>query len=615
MRRANRLDLTVALCFVLAAAGEAVVRQHEDPGLLVFDIVGALGLLSLAVRRHRPVLTLGVLSGLGVLGTVLTPVLWPGAADTGGVWILALMLASYSVGAHASGPAVGLGPALPLLVVLTADLGTRSGWDRVSGIVFVTVFVGGLPTGVGRLVRVRHRALTTVRRQRAEIEAAQRQRQESVVLAERVRTAERLQPTLVDGLRRLASRAESGVDPAGIEDAARSLLTRTREEIVGLTAPVAVAPPPGQDPPADRLPAVRLTAQRWVVLAAGAITVGLVLETSTALPMSAPSWVLGPTALAVGVPLALLWWRPVPAAVVAFAVTAAWARLVAPLDGSLSETGFAMWTTFAVGALTRGPASALGLSACLLGQLLGVGTDDRLGEGLVLLVAWVGGRAVNRVSLLLEETRANNETLRQQEGQAAERALVAERLRIARDIHDVVGHTLTVITLQAGAARRLTPTDPRRAREVVGTIAAVAHDGLATLTHGSASEELSDIVARVREAGLAVDAELADEALLGHGERLVALRIVQEALTNVIRHAPGSRATVWVGRVGNCVEVRVANTPGTGAPSGRGNGRGLLGIRERVDASCGSVVWGPRAGGGFELRASLPMSAPLGVPS
>jgi hypothetical protein len=164
VRRASRFDLAVALCFVLAAAGEAVVRQHAEPWLLVSDVVGALGLLSLAVRRHRPVLTLGVLAGLGVLGTALTPVLWPGAADNGGVWILALMLASYSVGAHASGRAAGLGLALPLLVVLTADLGSRTGWDRVSGIVFVTVFVGGLPTGVGRLVRVRHRALTTLRR-------------------------------------------------------------------------------------------------------------------------------------------------------------------------------------------------------------------------------------------------------------------------------------------------------------------------------------------------------------------------------------------------------------------------------------------------------------------
>jgi signal transduction histidine kinase len=615
VRRANRLDLAVAVCFVLAAVGEAVVRHRAHPGLLVFDVVGALGLLTLAGRRRRPVLALGVIAALGVLGTALNATLWPGVPDTGGVWILALMLASYSVGAHASGPAIGLGVALPLLVVLTADLGTRTGWDRVSGIIFVTVFVGGLPTGVGRLVRVRQGALTTLRRQRADIEAAQQQRRESVVLAERLRTAERLRPTLVDGLRRLAVQAESGADPAGIEDAARGLLTRTREEIVGLTAPVAMPSPAGQAPPTDRLPTVRLTAQRWVVLAAGAITVGLVLETSAALPMHAPSRVLGPAALAVGVPLALLWWRPVMAAALAFAATAAWARLVAPLDGSLSETGFAMWTTFAVGALARGPVSALGLCACLLGQLLGVGTGDRLGEALVLLVAWVGGRAVNRVSLLLEETRATNETLRQQEGERAERALVAERLRIARDIHDVVGHTLTVITLQAGAARRVAPTDPGRAREVVGTIAAVAQDGLATLTHGSAAEELSDIVGRVREAGLVVETELADEVLLGPGERLVALRVVQEALTNVIRHAPGSRATVWVGRVGDCVEVRVANTPGTAAPPWTGNGRGLLGIRERVDAASGSVVWGPRPGGGFEVRASLPVPAGLGVPS
>jgi len=633
----------------MAAVGEAVVRHHGNRALLAFDVVGAMGLLALAVRRQRPVLTLGVLAALGVVGTVVTPVLWPGAADSGGVWILALMLASYSLGAHGSGPPVALGVALPLLVVVAADLGTRTGWERVSGIAFVTVFVGLLPTGVGRLVRLRHQALMTLRHQRAQIEASQRQRQESAALAERLRTTERLQPTLVDGLRRLADRAARGADPAGLEDAARVLLTRTREEIVALTAPVAkVAPSPrvaetgaevratgeargeaaggvegeteggtvaGPAQPPDHLPAVRATAQRWVVLGAGAITVGLVLETSSTLQLLGPSWLLAPAAVTVGVPLALLWWRPVPAAVAAFAATAAWARLLAPVDGSLSETGLAMWTTFAVGALTRGPGSVVGLAVCLLGQTVGVGTDDRLGEALVLLVAWLGGRAVNRVSLLLEETRANNEVLRTQEGEAAERALVAERLRMARDIHDAIGHSLTVITLQAGAARRLTPTDPARAREVVATVAAVARDGLATLTRGSPSGDVATLVERVRAAGLEVDGDLADEALLGPEDRLVVLRVVQEALTNVIRHAPGSRATVSVTRSADRVEVQVSNTPATGSPSGAGTGRGLLGLRERVAGLSGAVAWGPRPGGGFEVHASLPDRSAVGVPS
>lgn len=164
-----------------------------------------------------------------------------------------------------------------------------------------------------------------------------------------------------------------------------------------------------------------------------------------------------PAAVVVGAALALLWWRPVPAAVMAFAATAAYSRLVAPVDGRLSETALAMGVTFAVGALTRGRIAVLGLGVCLLGQLVGVGTDDPLGEALVLSVCWLGGRAVNQVSLLVEQTRANNAMLSGQESYAAEQALVAERLRFARDLHDAVGHSLTVITLQAGAARRLAP--------------------------------------------------------------------------------------------------------------------------------------------------------------
>lgn len=604
MRGANRLDLAVALCFVLAAMGEAVARHHSHPALLVVHALGSLGLATLAVRRRHPLLVLSLLATFGVVGTLLSAALWPTVPDTGGVWILALMLAAYSLGAHGSRRSLWLGMALPLLVVVAADLETRTGWDRISGIVFVSVFVGLLPTLVGRLVHLRHRALTTLHRQRSEIEARQQQRQESMLLAERLRTAERLEPTLVEGLRRLATQAESGADPASIEDASRSLLARTRDEVVALTSPVAATPSPV--PRVDHLPAVRATAQRWVVLAAGALTAGLVLETSSTLSPRTSAWVVVPAALVVGAALTLLWWRPVVAAAVAFAATTAYARLVAPVDGSLSGTALAMGATFAVGALARGPAAVLGLGVCLLGQLVGVGTDDRLGEALVLTVCWLGGRAVHQVSLLVEQTRANNAVLSRQESYAAEQALVTERLRLARDLHDAVGHSLTVITLQAGAARRLEATDPQRAREVIDTVGEVARDGLATLTRGSQLADVSTLVARVRSAGLVVDADLADEVRLGPEGRLVAMRVVQEALTNVIRHAPGARATVSVRRDGGRVEVRVANTPASGEPVGPGTGRGLRGIREQVAAASGDVSWGARPDGGFEVNATWP---------
>jgi signal transduction histidine kinase len=611
VRGADRLDGGTAVCFALAAAVEAVARDQGITGLLAFQCLGAAGLLVLAVRRRRPVLTLCVLTAFGLVGTLVQLLVWPQAEDAGGVWILGLMLAAYSLGAHARGPAVALGVALPLLVVVASDVTTTSGWQRVSGIVFVTVFVGLLPTAVGRLVRMRQQTLATLRRQQEEIEVAQRRREESAALAERVRTAERLQPTVLEGLRRLAADAEAGAEAGTLEAAARELLTRTREEVVRLTTPVTVTPEPAA--PIDLLPAVRLAAQRWVVLGAGAVTTGLVVETLGMRPLGAPPWTVAPTALTVGLALALAWWRPVAAVAVSFVATALWSRVLTPLDGSLSETALAMGSTFVIGALTRSRAAVLGLAVCLVGQLVGVGTDDRLGEALALVVVWLGGRAVSHVSLLVERTRANNETLRRQEPLAVERALLEERFRLARDLHDAMGHTLTVITLQAGAARRLARAQPERAREVAGTVADLARDGLASLTRGTTPDDLEGLVARVRAAGLVVETDVEEASLQDTATRLTVVRIVRECLTNVMRHAPGARAAVIVRRDAGLVEVRVSNTPASGGSAGAGGGRGLAGIRERLDACSGRVTWGPLPDGGFEVRAVLPVSSLVGA--
>ena len=103
-----------------------------------------------------------------------------------------------------------------------------------------------------------------------------------------------------------------------------------------------------------------------------------------------------------------------------------------------------------------------------------------------------------------------------------------------------------------------------------------------------------------------VDADLTDQAQLDPGQRVIAFRVVQEGLTNVLRHAPGSRATVVVRRGGDGVEIVVANSAPAGAASGPGTGRGLAGVRERVTAGAGQVAWGSREDGGFEVRALLP---------
>jgi signal transduction histidine kinase len=261
---------------------------------------------------------------------------------------------------------------------------------------------------------------------------------------------------------------------------------------------------------------------------------------------------------------------------------------------------------FAVAVLCPRRWAVAGLLLCWLGQLAGVGTDDPAGEAVIILICWLGGLAVNEASRLVEQTRANNTLLSGQEVVAAQRAIVEERLRMAREIHDEIGHTLTVVALQAGAARRIAATDPARAAEVMRTIADVAREGATGVGIAPDAADLGTLVQRTRAAGLVVDVDLGDSALLGPQERALVFRVVQEALTNVLRHAPGARATVSVRRAGGGVVVEVANTAPTGRSAGPGTGRGLSGIRERVAAAAGSVSWARRADGGFEVRALLP---------
>jgi signal transduction histidine kinase len=602
-------DIAVAVAFVVAAATEAVVRHHGAPGPLVLDVSGALWLGSLAFRRRRPLVPMALVCGAAVVGPLLAQQLWPDVPDTAGVWLFAIMLASYSLGAHGRGPAVVLGVVLPAAVALAADLTTRSGWPLVSGVVFITVFTGLAPMAVGRLVRTRHDRLVTLRDQQETIVHGLRAHQESVVLAERLQTAERLHPTLLQGMRDLAEQAEGGASPADVEAAGRLLLERTRHEVVALTAPVD-QPAVSDVPSVDHVRALRATAQPWAAVAGCAVAAGLSVEATRVLTPSLPLWLTVTLSVLVGVPVAFMWWRPLVATAAAFGVAAVFSRLVAPLDGSLSETGVALALAFGVGALSRRRWAAVGLALCWVGQLVGVGTDDPLGEATILLMCWLAGLAVNEASRLVEQSRANNELITGEQVAALTRVLVEERLRFSRELHDAVGSSLTVIVLQAGGARRLAGTAPERAREAMRHVAAAAREAVAALEPGASGEVVPDIaglVERVRATGLVVAADLSGVERLDPAARALVHRVVQEALTNVLRHARGSRAAVTVRAGDESVEVSVVNTAPTETARQPGSGRGLAGIRERVTDGAGAVSAGPRPDGGFEVRAVLPL--------
>jgi signal transduction histidine kinase len=201
-------------------------------------------------------------------------------------------------------------------------------------------------------------------------------------------------------------------------------------------------------------------------------------------------------------------------------------------------------------------------------------------------------------------------------------AAAAERARIAREPHDIVAHSLSVVVAQADGGRYAADRDPAAARTALTTISTTARDALAEMRRAvgtlrdepdaplrpqPGAEEVGTLVARTRAAGLPV--ELTEEGrprALAPAAGLAIYRVAQEALTNVLKHAGrGASAHVTLRWEPEQVTV-VVRDDGTGAPAGDGRGRGLAGMRERVEPRGGTVTAGPRSDGGFEVRAVIP---------
>ena len=238
---------------------------------------------------------------------------------------------------------------------------------------------------------------------------------------------------------------------------------------------------------------------------------------------------------------------------------------------------------------------------------------------LVLFAAWLSGRwvASRRAAADLERrTRALEER------RLAETAVQEERARIARELHDVVAHSVSVVAVQAGAAQAVLGSDPDRAREPLGAIEISARDALVEMRRllgvlRTAEEEpslapqpgladLPAVAARVTAAGLPVELSVeGNPAPLPPGVDLAALRIVQEALTNSLRHARAFRARVTVAHRPDHVELTVADDGG-GGPTGRPGGHGIVGMRERVAIYGGELSVGPGDTGGYVVHAVLP---------
>ncbi|MDX6554570.1 MAG: hypothetical protein QOD86_765 [Miltoncostaeaceae bacterium] len=231
---------------------------------------------------------------------------------------------------------------------------------------------------------------------------------------------------------------------------------------------------------------------------------------------------------------------------------------------------------------------------------------------------WAAGRVVRR--------RRVGEARMQEERDAARAAIADERARIARELHDVVAHAISVIVLQARGGRRLLDTEPEEARGALSTIERTGQQALTEMRRlvGLLREDGPDLplapqpglgrlvalVGQVRDAGLPV--ELAVEGApvgVPPGVDLSAFRIVQEALTNALKHAGPARARVLLRYEPDGIWLDVSDDGTGGAGGADGMGHGLAGIRERVALFGGDMDAGPREGGGFAVRARLPYAS------
>ncbi|MER7128752.1 sensor histidine kinase [Streptosporangium saharense] len=248
---------------------------------------------------------------------------------------------------------------------------------------------------------------------------------------------------------------------------------------------------------------------------------------------------------------------------------------------------------------------------------------------LIVLTAWTLGLGTRRLADRNRRLADLTERLGHEQEARARRAVTEERVRIARELHDIVAHHMSVISVQAGLARYVFASDPGTARTALATVADTSHEALEEMRRLLAVlrvdrrpsidgvydptpglPQLGQLVERVRAAGVEVSLDVTGKARrLNPGVELCAYRVVQESLTNIIKHALPARASVRL-RYG-CDELVITVTDDGAVRRGEeGGGLGLIGMRERVRLYGGEVRAGPLPEGGFEVTAALPLSPP-----
>jgi signal transduction histidine kinase len=281
-----------------------------------------------------------------------------------------------------------------------------------------------------------------------------------------------------------------------------------------------------------------------------------------------------------------------PVCVALFFVSANASRRTALLAAGLALTGLACYV------------------AVCLARGLRVDTPVEAVVLLALALAWTLGDSRRRERVHGERQRT----------QLAERAVTAERLRIARELHDIVAHNIGVVALQAGAAKLVIQARPEGARQALGTIESTSRETLAGLrrmlgalhrggpdTPPAGLDDLDGLVATARDAGVRVDVDWrGDRRPLPPEIDLSAFRIVQESVTNVLKHSGARACRVSLAFRDGALDLRVVDA---GTRRSNGLGYGIIGMRDRVELLHGEFSAGPGPDGGFRVSARIPIPA------
>jgi signal transduction histidine kinase len=397
------------------------------------------------------------------------------------------------------------------------------------------------------------------------------------------------------------------------------------------------------------LAAVLSLAAAWLTLRGEGASSGgdvplLPLPEPSAGPLPAPpSEVARDLVLSLFITVPLIWRRRWPLACLAVQFAG-----LLPAETGVNAATLAALLIGAYSLAVYGRSALLSMSALLVAAALTAGAKtntwpplpERAGAFAILLSIGLFGVAIRAARSRAHASEQRAEALKREQQAATRLAVAQEQARIARELHDVVSHHVSVMTIQAGAAGKVLDADPEQARSALSAIEASGRETMTELRHllgvltpGSTDDllhpqpgldQLDALIEGVRQAGQPVSVRRTPVAL-PRGIDLTAYRVVQEALTNALRHAPGapteiaittepstepsSAASTADGRTDLVIEVTNDAPPGTPPRADVGSGSGLLGLAERLRLYGGTLETGRRVGGGFRVRARLPLDA------